>query len=213
MRANSLPNVNLERAAIADLLPTQVTIGMREVDIKRKRWREKNGEQAICFLNSHSVPVILGPGNRHYVLDRHHLIRALSDEGLTDLPIKVIADVSELSDKQFWIALENRGWTHPFDDEGRRYNYSDIPKSVSDLIDDPFRSLAGALKRGGGYLKDKSPFSEFHWADFLRTKIERKIVEMDFDHALSMAMNLAVSEDAMALPGWRGLHARTAISS
>ena len=213
MRTNFLPDANSELAAIADLLPTQVTIGMREVDIKRKRWREKNGEQATRFLNSHSVPVILGPGNRHYILDRHHLIRALFDEGLTDLPIRIVADVGELSHKQFWIELENRGWTHPFDDEGQRYDYSDIPKSVSDLIDDPFRSLAGALKRGGGYSKDKSPFSEFRWADFLRTKIERKIVERDFDHALSLAMNLAVSQDAMALPGWRGPQESAAIPS
>ena len=54
-------------------------------------------------------------------------------------------------------------------------------------------------------MKDKSPFSEFRWADFLRTKISRKIVEGDFDHALSLAMNLAASQDAKSLPGWRGL--------
>jgi hypothetical protein len=50
---------------------------------------------------------------------------------------------------------------HPFDDEGRRHGYWDIPKSVKDLIDDPFRSLAGELRRVGGFAKDTTLFSEF----------------------------------------------------
>ena len=33
--------------------------------------------------------------------------------------------------------------------------------SVDDLIDNSFLSLAGAVKRAGGYAKDRSPFSEF----------------------------------------------------
>jgi hypothetical protein len=55
-----------------------------------------------------------------------------------------------------------------------------MPKTVFDLTDDPFRSLAGALKRTGGYAKDKAPFSEFRWADFLRNRIARPTVEFDF---------------------------------
>jgi hypothetical protein len=68
---------------------------------------------------------------------------------------------------------------------------------------DPFRSLAGALKRAGGYAKDKAPFSEFRWADFLRCRISRELVERHFGRALALAMNLAQSTDAASLPGWR----------
>ena len=35
--------------AIADLLPTQVTVGMREVDIKRMRWRERSIDQSYAL--------------------------------------------------------------------------------------------------------------------------------------------------------------------
>ena len=38
--------------------------------------------------------------------------------------------------------------------------------TVAELIDDPFRSLAGELRRAGGFAKDTTPFSEFLWADF-----------------------------------------------
>ena len=191
-------------AVIADLLPTQVTVGMREVDIKRRRWRERNSEQAARFLNTHSVPVILGPDNHRYIVDRHHLTRALHEEGVSEVPVSIVANMSALRHNAFWTALENHGWTHPFDDEGRRFDCGDIPKSVSDLIDDPYRSLAGALKRAGGYTKDRAPFSEFRWADFMRSRIGHKTVERDFDYALVLAMKLAPSREAMTLPGWRG---------
>ena len=49
-----------------------------------------------------------------------------------------------------------------------------------------------------------SPFSEFRWADFLRDRIERETIENDFDCALALAMSLARSCEAKALPGWLG---------
>ena len=87
--------------------------------------------------------------------------------------------------------LDNRSWMHPFDDQGRRRDYADIPKAVTDLVDDPFRSLAGELRLAGGYAKDTTPFSEFLWADFLRRRMKRQNVEKDFDGALEEALKLA----------------------
>jgi hypothetical protein len=55
---------------------------------------------------------------------------------------------------------------------------------VSGLKDDPFRSLAGELRRAGGFAKDTTPFSEFLWADFLRRKMSRKSVDADFEKAM-----------------------------
>jgi hypothetical protein len=93
---------------------------------------------------------------------------------------------------------------HPFDDQGRRRGYQEIPKSVEDLIDDPFRSLAGALRRVGGYAKDTTLYSEFLWADFLRRRMKRKAVERNFAAALDHALKLSKTEDADYLPGWCG---------
>ena len=190
--------------AVADLLPTQFTVGLLEVSVKRERWRERNYDDSVRYLSNHRVPVVLGPENRKYIIDRHHLTRALYDEGMTVLPVTVVAEMNALSHAEFWFELENRGWTHPFDDTGRRRAFRDIPTSVCDLIDDPYRSLAGALKRAGGYTKDKAPFSEFRWADFLRCQITREIVEYDFDRALALATELALSREAIGMPGWRG---------
>ena len=104
----------------------------------------------------------------------------------------------------FWFVLDNHNWMHPFDDQGRRRRYEDIPTSVKDLVDDPFRSLAGELRRAGGFAKDTTPFSEFLWADFLRRRMKRKFVQKDFGGALKYALKLARTLDADYLPGWSG---------
>jgi len=77
--------------------------------------------------------------------------------------------------------------------------------AVDELVDDPYRSLAGALRRLGGYAKDTTPFSEFLWADFLRRRIDRKEIEDHLKRAVDKALELAKSRDADYLPGWCGL--------
>jgi hypothetical protein len=64
--------------------------------------------------------------------------------------------------------------------------------------------LAGELRRSGGFAKDTTPFSEFLWADFLRRRIKRKLLDDDFSAALVRALNLAKSGEADYLPGWCG---------
>jgi len=194
----------LEPVAILDLRPTQITVGVREVKVKRERWRAEGTRKAKHFLGKHMIPVIRGPKDHHYVIDHHHLARALHDEGVKEVAVTVIANLSNLDPASFWFVMDNRDWTHPFDADGRRRPYSDLPKSVDKLIDDPFRSLAGELRRAGGFAKDTTPFSEFLWADFLRRRMKRKAVETDFDHAIERSLQLAKSADANYLPGWCG---------
>jgi hypothetical protein len=181
-----------------------MTVGMREVKEKRKRWKELSGEKGGEFLGKHMIPVILGPKERHYVIDHHHLGLALIEEKVKDILVNVVANLSALTQDAFWIFLDNRAWMHPFDAEGQRRTYADIPKALTDLADDPFRSLAGELRQAGGYAKDTTPFAEFLWADALRRRMKRKNVEADFEHAIIKALEFAKSKDASFLPGWCG---------
>ncbi len=190
--------------AIDALRPTQITVGMREVMAKRTAWRLKQGEKGGDFLGRHMIPVILGPKGRYYVIDHHHLLRALLEEGVENVLVTVVAKLERLEIDAFWVVMDNRGWMHPFDDRGRRRGYKHLPTRINDLVDDPFRSLAGELRVLGGFAKDTTPFSEFLWADFLRRRIKRKRVEIDFEEALQEAAVLAKSEDAAYLPGWCG---------
>jgi hypothetical protein len=196
----------LTTVAIDDLRPTQITVGIREVNEKRKRWRELAAKAKAGgeFLGKHMIPVVLGPKGRNYVIDHHHLARALHEEGVKQVAVTHIANLSTLDQDAFWRVMDNRSWMHPFDTRGERRPYKDIPKSVAALVDDPFRSLAGELRRAGGFAKDTTPFSEFLWADFLRRRMKRKSVERDFPLAIKKAKKLAKSKDADYLPGWCG---------
>jgi hypothetical protein len=189
---------------IKSLKPTQMTVGLREVTEKRDRWREMGGAKGSEFLGRHMIPVVLGPKDRHYAIDHHHLARALLDEGVKYVLVTVVADLSRLAKTEFWVFLDNKAWCHPYDAEGVRRAFDDIPDSMAALADDPFRSLAGELRGLGGYAKDTTPFSEFTWADFLRRRIKRKAVEKDFTRSLERALSLAKSKDADHLPGWCG---------
>ena len=195
----------LKPVPIAELRPTQITLGMREVrgaaqTLAGAEERREDGR----FSNTHMIPAILGPKDRYYSIDHHHLVRALHEEGVKDVLVTVVADLKKLDQDAFWIVLDNRDWMHPFDSEGRRRSYKDIPKSVEEMVDDPFRSLAGQLRRLGGYSKETTPYSEFLWADFLRRRMKKKSVIGNFSYSLKEAYKLAKSHDADYLPGWCG---------
>jgi hypothetical protein len=190
---------------ILSLRPTQMTVGMREVKEKRKRWREHKSETKRAeLLGKHMIPVVLGPDQHYYVVDHHHLARALHDEGVKDILVTVIGDLSMVDRDAFWGVMDNKRWVYPYDSRGERRHFKDIPKSVADLKDDPFRSLAGELRRAGGFAKDTTPFSEFLWADFLRRKMSRKGVEENFDRAIEKGLGFVKSKDAIYLPRWCG---------
>lgn len=191
---------------IDELRPTQMTVGFREVAEKRREWRDRSDKGAGEYLGRHMVPAVLGPKDRHYLVDHHHLAFALIEEKQPDVLVSVIADLSRLSKASFWTYLDNRAWCHPYDEEGRRRDFEALPKRVSDLKDDPYRSLAGELRQAGGFAKDTTPFSEFLWADFLRSRVSRKQIETRFKAALEKALTLARSDDAGYLPGWCGPH-------
>ena len=194
----------LNPVPILELHPTQITVGMREVATRRQRWHEVHGKRADKFIATHMIPVILGPKKRHYIIDHHHLALALHQEDVKKVQVAVIADLDKLDAEAFWFMMDNRGWMHPFDEEGRRRGYKDLPKDVTGLVDDPFRSLAGELRRIGGFAKDTTPYSEFVWAQFLRQRLKRKRLAQDFAAVLKEAFALAQGAEAEYLPGWCG---------
>jgi len=187
------------------LRPTQITVGFREVKTRRQRWKRVTTKaKRASFLQKHLIPVVLGPGGEHYILDHHHLALALYQEGLRKMYVTVVADLSRLDTGSFWFVMDNRNWIYPFDHKGARQPHTAIPRSIDGLVDDPFRSLAGELRRAGGFAKDTTLYSEFLWADFLRRRLKAKSVTRDFPRALRRALKLAKSKEANYLPGWCG---------
>jgi hypothetical protein len=194
----------VEPVPIESLRPTQMTVGMREVEDKRKRLSGQKGKKMGKFVGGHMIPVVWGPKERYYIIDHHHLTLALHKEGLEHVLVTVMSDLRTLELDSFWVVLSHHGWVYPYDHNGRRRDFADIPKSITGLKDDPFRSLAGELRRAGGFAKDTTLFSEFLWADYLRQRMKAKVVAVDFEAALEKALRLAKSPEAQYLPGWCG---------
>jgi len=193
----------LSPVPIRSLRPTQITVGLIEVDQKRREW-DKLGDKKAKFLGQHMIPVVIGPKGRPYVIDHHHLARALYEEGQKSVLIQPVANLDCLSHEHFWRFLDNKGWLHPFNEHGEREAYSAIPAKIADLKDDPFRSLAGAVRRAGGYAKESTPFTEFIWADYFRKKFKARTIRKDWKDTLEEAVALARHHDAHFMPGWCG---------
>ena len=160
-----------------DLRPTQMTVGYREVEEKRASWRRKSDPSAQTFLGDHMIPVLKGPKDKLFVIDHHHLARALINDGVTDVLTTVVADLSHLTKDEFWTFADNRAWCHPYNADGERCEFKDIPNKISELKDDPYRSLSGALRRAGGYAKVMSEeFIKAEMALFARQATDVDII-------------------------------------
>lgn len=195
----------LHRIAVADLRPTQFAIGFDEVAEKVRHWQALDTRHGRAFLGDHMLPVVIGPKEHAYLIDNHHLARALQLAGVGTVLVRPIARLSRLKKSAFWRCLDGRNWVRAYDNKGRRRAFEDMPRRLSDLQDDPYRSLAGSVRRAGGYAKDLTPFSEFLWADHFRDRIPLKELEADRAAALARAMALARDHHAAYLPGWCGV--------
>jgi hypothetical protein len=186
------------------LRPTQITVGLLQVKHKRKGVRRlaKRPAELVEFILEHPIRIVLGPAERAYVIDHHHLALALMKEEYETAPMQVEEDFSACSLKEFWKKMQAEKFVHPYDSHGKRKPLSAIPKELKELKDDPYRSLAGFVRMAGGFAKVETPFAEFLWADYFRARIPRDSVKDHFDKALKKALTLAHGADAKKLPGY-----------
>src|SRR5437868_4454727 len=88
----------------ATLRPTQMTVGLALVKLKRARLRGLEGRPAelVDFILANPIRVVLGPKSRSYVIDHHHFGLALIRENFKSAPMLVVADLSKLAGQAFW---------------------------------------------------------------------------------------------------------------
>ncbi len=193
----------LQQAALQDLHPTQLSVGMIVVHDKRKHLTEMKPADRPDFMKEHPMPAVVGPQGKLYITDHHHLGRAALDAGVPTGFFLVEADLSKCSIEAFWKEMNENLWVHPLDENGVRHNYSMIPDKLGKLIDDLYRSLAGYVRDAGGFDKTPSAFAEFIWADFFRRNIAVETVRSDFQTAVQAGIALAHSKWAKNIPGYK----------
>jgi hypothetical protein len=189
---------------LARLRPTQMTVGLAEVAIKRQEWAALNHKERHETLQQQVFPAVLGLEQRYYIIDHHHLGLALIEERVDRVWIAVQDDLSWLTPEVFWRTMEFRAWAHPFDSRGRRRDCREIPRHLTQLRDDPYRSLASRVHEAGGYAKSAAPYAEFLWADFFRAHVGTAQLRRQSGVAVRAGVKFARSAAARYLPGWSG---------
>jgi hypothetical protein len=192
----------VEKIRVAVLHPTQMTVGMREVTDKQKELAREPKDKRHEYLQRHPIPLVLGPDGKSYLIDHHHLARALWDDDYEHAWGETVADLSRLEGAAFWREMAKHLWVYPHDAHGIIRPCTELPSHVSKLVDDPYRSLAAYARNAGAYAKSTTPFTEFAWANFFRARITIAKTDTGFDEAVRKAVELAHGPSAAALPGY-----------
>ena len=198
--------MTMQSLPVKQLRPTQIAVGRLLVKQKRQGLRAfaKQPQELVDYIIQHPVRVVLGPRQRVYIIDHHHLGMALLKEGFKTAPMAVEADLSAHPVEELWKLMQDHHWVYPFDGRGKQRKITDIPASLEDMEDDPYRSLAGMVRAAGGFEKTDTPYVEFRWANYFRPLIKRGLLESNAEKAMHKALMLAKAAGAKDLPGYRG---------
>ena len=188
---------------IADIRPTQLTLGFAEVARRAAKISKMSVDKRDAYLQGKAIPYVVGPGQQLYIVDHHHLARALWSIDIQEVVLgEQIADWSSMEIKSFWRKMESEGYCWPIDADGNRRPYAAIPEHISELTDNVWRSLARRV-RGEAFEDLDTPFQEFMWGDYFRTFMSRRLIELEFDLAAEVATKLAQLDEAQDLPGYK----------
>lgn len=195
------------RIDAAQLHPTQLSLGWREVADKRKAFDAKSPAEVIAYLKDKDIPVVIGPGGVPYLTDGHHTLRALLESKAPDKTAygHVLANWSALAPGEFWSRMAANNYSYLKDAAGRPQPPAALPPDLRGLQLDPYRGLAwGVMKAGGFHERKKTYFQEFRWADYFRDRIHWDDADDEaFSDAVKAACVLAQDPAAAAQPGYR----------
>lgn len=196
---------------LEDMRPTQASVGLQEVEAKEWEILNIPKEDLKNWLEKKPIPAVLSPDSKMYLIDHHHLGLALfrlserysyehphskKDNPYTHCAFTIVKDFSktELTHDEFFKCLESINMLHPYNEKGLKISVAELPKHIADLKDDPYRSLAGFVRKSGGFQKSTAPYTEFKWADYFRDKIPEDLIKNDIQGAIAKA-NILIKKD------------------
>ena len=191
----------------AQLHPTQLCLGWREVVYKKELIEAKTPAALDAYLKDKDVPVVIGPGGVPYLTDGHHTMRAFLESKVADKTAygHILANWSTLAPAVFWEKMAANNYSYLKDARGEPQPPSALPASLRGLQLDPYRGLVWAVMKAGGFHEEKKTyFQEFRWADYFRTRVQWDDADDEaFSDAVKAAMVLAQAPAAATLPGYR----------
>lgn len=214
---------------LTTLRPLQGAAGLGEVAKKTKDLKE-NPRDEMDGLEADPIKVVRGPGDAAFVTDHHHGALAFLGAGHlhgTCQFINTPGDIPYTTDpKLFFLQLDEYNKIRLRDDKGEGIEATALPRTLRDLPDDPYRTLAWMVRKRDGYCRSlmngRTDFAEFWWADWFRKQKatlpiadvisatspsqwdkKKKDREASQKEVLDKAVRLA-KNDGKGLPGYRG---------
>jgi hypothetical protein len=185
--------------------PTQFAIGMRDVESKREKIAKikNNPERLAKYLSENILPAVKGPDGIFYLTDGHHRTRALLDEGVKRVYVRISKDKARLRQAEFWIQMRDERLVWLFDENGTGpLRPEDLPANLKGLRDDLYRSLSEETLDDECYSKTDTPFQQFMWANYYRPKISAEQLRRDWPESVKLACKLSHLPAAKDLPGY-----------
>lgn len=190
---------------VTTLRPLQGALGYGEAQDKERKIRDKPDKERR-ELGNDPIKVIRGPGGELFITDHHHGADAWLRAGRPMAVCRIDKGPAFGTEAEFWAGLEAVRLVRLRDEHGRPITPAQLPKSLDQMPDDPFRTLAWRVRKAGGFCRhemEQTEFAEFTWADWLRTRPELQ-AEVAGDGGVTTAVALARSQAAQAVPGWVG---------
>lgn len=183
--------------------PSQFTVGQLEVDEKSKKIEEMSSKTRDAYLAKHPARIVVAPGDEIFIVDKHHLAKALFELHYEKMDAIVTENLSQDDETSFEKDMLKNHWTWLEDENGNPMSFSELPRHLDDLKDDLYRSLSWLVRDGKGYTKlDTEPWQDFLWADFLRKNVEIDSHDRSLTRATADGLKVAHSKKASSLPGY-----------
>jgi hypothetical protein len=166
--------------SVADLHPTQLTVGMLEVKhLGKKLLQELQQDMA---RPDHEAKIVIASDGGFYLTDGHHHALAIYNKESRANTTCIVTendyntnDQSLLSSSpNFWYIMESRKHARLYDENGHR---GIPPQTLGGLRDDKYRTLSSWIK---DWLKDNcgimmpGDYAQFQWADIIRANDSAK---------------------------------------
>ena len=164
--------------SINNIHPTQFVLGMVSIKDKikkvEKRYRKKKLNKK---LSKKVLPSVLGPDKKVYIMDGHHSSYALLKAKIPDnkkiLFVEIVKDCSNCSLNDFEDYMTTDGHSYLYNKDFEPMSFYELPVSLNDLIDNPYRGFAWLLREEECFDKVSVNFLEFIWAKALKKELNK----------------------------------------
>ena len=191
---------------IASLQPTQWCVGLAEVWARQEDFASETRQQRLAYLKGKPVPLVRSAAGEVWMVDRHRL------RGLLDLDPQsttwgyVIAELPCSDRSEVLRFLEQQGWLYLIDGRGSGPRQPmELPRTLLDLEDDPYRSLVWKLKKEG-FIKPQPQIliTNFAGVPGCVDGPYHPFSSRQLQPALAPARRLVCSQAASSMAGWKG---------